>query len=64
MGVRGMAPQAGRGGQQALYVTGVADNSVAASDILTVKNGVLRHVTQNTASAAADGGGGLLYVSS
>ena len=43
-------------GQQALYVTGVADNSVAAYDILTVKNGVLRNVTQNTASSAADGG--------
>lgn len=43
-------------GQQALYVTGVADNSVAAYDILTVKNGVLRNVTQNTASSAVDGG--------
>ena len=43
-------------GQQALYVTGVADNSVAAYDILTVKNGVLRNVTQNTVSSAADGG--------
>ena len=43
-------------GQQALYVTGVAGNSVAAYDILTVKNGVLRNVTQNTASSAADGG--------
>ena len=42
--------------QQALYVTGVADNSVAAYDILTVKNGVLRNVTQNTASSAVDGG--------
>ena len=41
-------------GQSALYVTGVADNSVAAYDILTVKNGVLRSITQNT--AAADGG--------
>ena len=43
-------------GQQALYVTGVADNSVAAYDILTGKNGVLRNVTQNTVSSAADGG--------
>ena len=43
-------------GQQALYVTGVADNSGAAYDILTVKNGVLRNVTQNTASSAVDGG--------
>ena len=43
-------------GQQALYVTGVAGNSVAAYDILTVKNGVLRNVTQNTASSAVDGG--------
>lgn len=29
---------------------------MAAYDILTVKNGVLRNVTQNTASSAADGG--------
>ncbi len=34
----------------------MADNSVAAYDILTVKNGVLRNVTQNTASSAVDGG--------
>ena len=50
-------------GQQALYVTGVADNSVAAYDILTVKNGVLRNVTQNTASSAVDGGSAPLTLS-
>ena len=43
-------------GRNALYVTSVTDNSVAAYDILTVKNGVLRNVAQNTASSAADGG--------
>lgn len=43
-------------GGTALYVTGVADNSVAAYDILTVKNGVLQNILQNTASSALDGG--------
>ena len=43
-------------GKQALYVTGVADNSVAVYDILTVKNGVLRNVAPDTASSASDGG--------
>lgn len=43
-------------GGSALYVTGVADNSVAAYDILTVKNGVLQNILQNTASSAVDGG--------
>lgn len=43
-------------GVSALFVTGVTDNSVAAYDILTVKNGVLKNLLQNTATPVVDGG--------
>ncbi len=43
-------------GTSALYVTGVADNSIAAYDILTVKNGVLQNILQNDAPLPTDGG--------
>ena len=42
-------------GRQALYVTGVTDNSVASCDIMTLKNGVLRNIVHNMASPAAGG---------
>ena len=42
-------------GRQALYITGVTDNSVAACDIMTLKNGVLRNIVHSTASPAAGG---------
>ena len=45
-------------GRQELTVlySGEENRCMAAYDILTVKNGVLRNVTQNTASSAVDGG--------
>ena len=42
-------------GGRALYVTGVQDNSAAAYDILTMRNGVLRNITQNAAPQTENG---------
>lgn len=45
-------------GAQALYITGVYENSVAIYDILTIKNGVLQNIAQNTSA-----GGGVRFLS-
>ena len=39
-------------GGQALYITGVSDNSVASYDILTIKNSVMQNVAQNAGPSA------------
>ena len=35
------------GGEEALFLTGVSDNSVAVSDVLTLREGVLQNITHN-----------------